>query len=175
MAHKHKYIIGVFEDEDQLLDVVHELHEKHIHIAEVYTPFPVHGLEHALHLKESRIPLVGFFGGLFGALFALWFQSYEITFSWPVNIGGKPHFPFPSFIPITFELTVLSASILMVIAYLYRNKLFPGIFKELAHERQTDDVFVVLIESKDSEFNKKVEDIFYGKGASEVNYKEMKI
>ncbi len=175
MAGKKNYIVGVFEDDDHLFSVIRQLQENKIKIAEVYTPFPVHGLEHALHLKESRIPLAGFFGGALGLLGALAMQIGMLGIDWPVNIGGKPRITFPTYIPITFELTVLLASLTMVGVYLYANKLFPGIFKDLAHERQTDDVFVVLVEEGNEEFNNKVKEIFSSNHAIETEIKALKI
>ena len=72
-------------------------------IHDVYTPFPIHGLDHALGLRETSLHTAGFIYGITGTSIALGGMSWVFTSDWPLNIGGKPHFPFPAFIPITFE------------------------------------------------------------------------
>jgi hypothetical protein len=73
-------------------------------------------------------------------------MSWIFNSDWPMNIGGKPHFPLPAFIPITFELTVLFAAVGMVLTFCYLCQLAPGVKKHIFHPRQTDDLFVMVIE-----------------------------
>lgn len=140
-----KYLIGLYDDEDKLLAAVEAFQREKVPIHEVCTPFPVHGLDQALHLKKSRLPDAAFVYGALGTLTALSMQIYMYSIDWPINIGGKSFLPFPSFIPITFELTVLFAGVLMFLSYLYVNRLYPGRKAMVYDPRQTDDAMVIAI------------------------------
>ncbi|MEN3039926.1 MAG: DUF3341 domain-containing protein [Bacteroidia bacterium] len=140
-----RYLIGLYDDEDKLLAAVEAFQKEGVPIHEVCTPFPVHGLDQALHLRKSRLPDAAFVYGALGTLTALSMQIYMYTIDWPVNIGGKSHLPFPSFIPITFELTVLFAGVLMFLSYLFVNRLYPGRKALVYDPRQTDDAMVIAI------------------------------
>jgi hypothetical protein len=169
-----KYIVGLFDDDAQLLKAVESIKAKGIKIDEVYTPFPVHGLEHALGYKDSRLPDVGFMFGLTGTIVALTMQIFIYTFDWQINIAGKSFFPLPSFIPITFELTVLFCALGMVGTYLYVSGLYPGKKAKLFDERQTDDRFVVTIKaSTDNKVNEHAEAVMRSVGAIDVRYQEL--
>ena len=74
---------------------------------DVYTPFPIHGLDRAMGLRETSLHTAGFIYAIIGTTTALSFMTWVFTKDWPLNIGGKPHFALPAWIPITFELTVL--------------------------------------------------------------------
>jgi hypothetical protein len=141
---KHKYLLGIFEDDDVLLNAVRKIKKEGFNIHEIFTPFPVHYLDEAMGLQESRLHTMGFVFGAIGTLFALSAMSYISAVDWPINVGGKPFFNFPSYFPIMFELTVLFASVGMVIVYYIRNGF--TIFKdaEIVHPRITDDKFVTV-------------------------------
>lgn len=143
------YISIYFDDEVPLLQAVRKLRESKEIIADVLSPFPVHGLDEALSIKRSRIPVVGFIFGAIGAILAFGFQAWVFTVSYPLIIGGKPFFAAPAFIPITFEVTVLFAGLSMVAAFLIRSKLKPDIRFVAIDKRITDDRFVILVEAAD--------------------------
>lgn len=143
------YISIYFDDEVPLLQAVRKLRESNEIIADVFSPFPVHGLDEALSIKRSRIPIGGFIFGVIGAILAFGFQAWVFTVSYPLIIGGKPFFAAPAFIPITFEVTVLFAGLSMVAAMLIRSKLKPDIRFEALDKRITDDRFVILVEAAD--------------------------
>jgi len=173
---KKPYMVAAYKDPEVLVKAVEALRAKQIPIADVFTPFPVHGLDHALGLKESRIPLVGFISGATGTSLAFLMQWYMYTYDWPMNVGGKPHFPFPTFVPIMFELTVLLCAFGMVFAFLWRNRIAPGIWKDLAHPRQTDDTMVIVIESPQEEALKTAwKTTLQETGAVEIEEKELKL
>ena len=115
-------IYGIFDDEEVLLSSVKEIRSNKIEIKEVYSPFPVHGLDKALGLKETRMGIMAFIYGCIGLLFAVVLIYYIMIWNWPQNIGGKPNWTFyhnmPAFVPILFECTVLFAAHLMSITYL---------------------------------------------------------
>lgn len=98
-------------------------------------------------------------------------QIYMYTIDWPVNIGGKSNLPFPSFIPVTFELTVLFAGVLMFFSYLIVNRLYPGRVPKLYDLRQTDDAFVVAI--AEGQNWQKAEDLLRQSGVQEIKYVEL--
>jgi hypothetical protein len=148
-------IYGHFTDELDLLKAVEELQDKGISIADVRTPFPVHGLDVLLKLRRSNLPKVAFIGGLIGGSLGLLFQIWVFTKAWPLDIGGKPHLAIPSFIPVTFEMTVLFAAFSMGIAFLLRSKLGPGSIPDILDEGVTDDHFQIIL----SERNNKISEI----------------
>jgi hypothetical protein len=145
------YISIYFDDEVPLLQAVRKLRDSKEIIADVLSPFPVHGLDEALSIKRSRIPVVGFIFGALGAILAFGFQAWVFTVSYPLIIGGKPFFSVPTFIPITFEVTVLFAGLSMVAVLLIRAKLKPDIRFVPVDERITDDRFVILLDAPDEE------------------------
>jgi len=144
-------VYGYFTDELDLLDAVKELQEKGIRIADVRTPFPVHGLDSVLKLPRSRLPKIAFIAGAIGGTLGLLFQIWVYTIGWPLNIGGKPQIALPSYIPVTFELTILFAAFAMVIAFLLRSKLGPGKIPNILDEEVTNDHFQIILTEKNND------------------------
>ena len=175
----NKLIHAIFDDEEVLLNSVKELRSNNIEIEEVYSPFPIHGLDHALGLKETRMAITAFIYGCiglsFGALLIYYIMISGVGKSWPMNIGGKPNFTFfknlPSFVPVLFELTVMFAGHLMSLTYFYRCKLFPGSQETSPDPRTTDDKFLVEIEHENF---KEVEKFLKTTGAIEIKKKDDK-
>lgn len=143
------YISIYFDDEVPLLQAVRKLLDKKEIIIDVLSPFPVHGLDAALSIRRSRIPIGGFIFGALGAIAAFGFQAWVFTVSYPLIIGGKPFFAAPAFIPITFEVTVLFGGVAMVVAMFIKSKLKPDIRFVALDKRITDDRFVILVEAAD--------------------------
>ena len=151
--------------------------EKDLKIKEVYSPFPVHGLDHIIGLKETRMAITAFIYGCIGLTFGTILIYYIMISgeykSWPMNIGGKPNFTFfknlPSFVPVLFELTVMFAGHLMALTYFYRCKLFPGNQDRSPDPRTTDDKFLVEIECENF---KEVETFLKTTGAIEIKKKD---
>ncbi|MAU36064.1 MAG: hypothetical protein CMD14_01675 [Flavobacteriales bacterium] len=150
---KNKIIHAIFDDEQDVLSVVKDLRDENIVVSEVYSPFPIHGLDPVLGLKETRMAITAFIYGCigltFGALLIYYIMISGVGKSWPMNIGGKPNFTFyhnlPSFVPIMFECTVLFAGHLMSLTYLFRNRLYPGATTTSPDPRTTDDKFLVEV------------------------------
>jgi len=111
----NKTLQAIFDDDDVLLSAVKDLRAAEYHIEEIFTPFPVHGLEKAVGLPNTRIAITAFIYGVIGFSFSVWMMNYMMIADWPQNIGGKPSFSFaenmPAFVPIMFELTVFFALI----------------------------------------------------------------
>lgn len=146
MARK-KFVVACFDDEAVLFPAVKKVRNAGYKIHDIYTPFPVHGLDHAMGLRETSLHTAGFIYGITGTTTALTFMSWVFTRDWPLNIGGKPHLPLPAFIPITFELTVLFSAVGMVLTFCYLCQLAPGVKKHHFNLRATDDLFVMVIET----------------------------
>lgn len=146
---KKKFTVGCFDEEDTLFAAVKKVRTAGYKIHDVYTPYPVHGLDKALGLRETSLHTAGFIYGITGTTTAISGISWIFTKDWPLNIGGKPHFALPAWVPIMFELTVLFAAVGMVLTFCYLCQLAPFVKKHHFHARATDDLFVMVIECSD--------------------------
>ena len=164
-----KFVVGSFDDEAVLFPAVKNVRKQGYKIHDVYTPFPVHGLDHAMGLRETSIHTAGFIYGITGTCTALGFIIWIFTKDWPLNIGGKPYFALPAWIPITFELTVLFSAIGMVLTFCYLCNLAPFVKKHHFSPRATDDMFVMAIECTDKTDAASVESFLTSNGAKDVN------
>lgn len=164
-----RFIVGHFEDEEKLVAAAVSLKKEGLKIYDFFTPFPVHGLDEILDISRSRLPVVTFFMGLFGLILAIGFQVWTSAFDWPINVGGKSMLSIPAFIPVAFELTILFGALSTVAAFLWKAKLFPTKEIELIHTKQTDDLFVIVLENIGSTHDfEKIDRILKNEGASEV-------
>jgi len=169
------YLVGVYDDDEVLLNAVTAIKDKGVKIMEAFSPFPVHGIDPALGIKRSRLPQAAFIFGATGTTFALSLQIITLGFDWPLNVGGKPHLPFPSFIPVSFELTVLFAALGMVGTFLAASGLGPGSKKTIFDPRCSDDKFILVFElDKNKQFSvDQLTEMVKSTGASEVNLKDI--
>lgn len=155
----NNYITAYYQDEEDLLKGIKQIKAKGLEIADVLTPFPVHGVDKALNMGRSRLTRVAFWGGAVGAIIGFGFQAWVFTMDYPMNIGGKPFFAVPSFIPVSFEVTVLFAAFSMVIAFLAGNKLGPGAKNIIHDERITDNRFLVVVKVDDNNMAESIRQI----------------
>lgn len=167
-----KFVVGSFEDEKVLFPAVKNVRRAGYKIHDVYTPYPVHGLDHALGLRETSLHTMGFIYGTLGALIALGGMGWIFAVDWPLNIGGKPHFPLPAYIPIIFELTVLLSAVGMVMTYCWLNQMMPGVKKHHFSPRATDDAFVMVIELTPQSNADEIKAFLQNNGAIEINEQE---
>lgn len=173
MADK-KYIVGVYDDEDVVVKAVSKVRDSGVKIHEVFTPFPIHGLDHALGYDRPRMGVAAFLFGITGTTLAFLLTFWTLGIDWPMNIGGKNFFPFPTNIPIVFELTVLLAAYGMSFTFFIMEGMGPTVKPVIFDPRSTDDKFIMAIEvSKNSSSESEITDILKGSGASEVNIKEV--
>ncbi|PJA09177.1 MAG: DUF3341 domain-containing protein [Flavobacteriales bacterium CG_4_10_14_0_2_um_filter_32_8] len=153
-----KKIYAIYDDDYVLLESAKHLVANGIHIRDVFSPFPIHGLDPVIGLKRTRIAITAFIYGMIGVSLALLGLWYMMIFDWPLNIGGKPNFSLftniPSFVPVTFEFGVLCAAHGMAITYLLRNWTLPGVIARNPYPRTTDDRFVLEIHPSDSKLSK---------------------
>ena len=166
-----RFIHGIYDDDDVLLSAIKNIRAEKYDIEEVYTPFPVHGLDKALGIEETRIAIMAFIYGCIGLAVAFLMMDFIMIKDWPQNIGGKPSFSFlenmPSFVPVMFEMTVFFAAHLMVITFYLRSKLWPFKKAENPNPLTTDDKFLVEIELNDNE--KRLTTLLKKSGANEVS------
>jgi hypothetical protein len=126
-----------------------KLVSKGVKISEVFSPFPIHGIDPIIGVKNTRLGIMAFLYGLIGLTLATTGMRFFMVVDWPMNIGGKPNFSYLenmlAFVPISFEFTVMCAAHGMAITYLLRNKTLPGMPAQNPDPRTTDDKFVMEI------------------------------
>jgi hypothetical protein len=168
-----KIIYGLYGDDDDMMHGVRTFMDKGIKISEVYTPFPVHGLDKALGLRKTRISDAAFIYACYGVTIAVVLTWYIMNHDWPQNIGGKPSFDWghnmPAFLDPTFELMVFCAAHLMSLTFLFRNKMYPGAKPQNPDPRTTDDKFMIEFISDDIETIKQV---LIDTGVEEITVKD---
>ncbi len=141
-----KFVVGSFDNEEVLFPAVKNVRKAGYKIHDVYTPFPIHGLDKVMGLRDTSLHTAGFIYAITGTATAFFFITWVFTKDWQLNIGGKPFFALPAWIPIIFELTVLFSAVGMVLTFCYLCQLAPFVKKEHFNLRSTDDLFVVAIE-----------------------------
>jgi hypothetical protein len=167
-----KFVVGCFDDEEVLFPAVKNVRKTGYKIHDVYTPFAIHGLDKALGLRETSLHTAGFIYGIAGTATALGFISWIFTNDWPLNIGGKPYFALPAWIPIIFELTVLFSSVGMVLTFCYLCQMAPFVKKHHFHPRATDDLFVMVIELTSKTREEEAKSYLQSVGAKEVHVQQ---
>jgi hypothetical protein len=141
-----KFVVGNFDDEAVLFPAVKKVRRAGYKIHDVFTPFPIHGLDKEMGLRDTSLHIAGFIYGITGTATAVGFITWALTIDWALNFGGKPYFSLPAWIPITFELTVLFASVGMVLTFCWLCQLAPFVKKDHFNPRSTDDTFVMALE-----------------------------
>ena len=169
-----KVIHALYTDDDVLMAAVKAVKAQKYHIEEVYTPFPVHGLDEAMGLAPTKIAIASFMYGCVGLTVAILMMNFIMIEDWPQNIGGKPSFSYienmPAFVPIMFELTVFFAAHLMVITFYLRSRMWPFKKAENPDPRTTDDHFLMEIAINSNE--KQLKSLLTKTGAVELHVVE---
>ena len=169
-----KIVRALYNDDDILMDAVKAVKSKDYHIEEVFTPFPVHGLDKAMGLKPTRLAITSFLYGLTGLSFAIWMTNFMMIQDWPQDIGGKPSGSYGEnvlgWITILFEMTVFFAAHLMVITFYLRSRLWPFKEAENPDPRTTDDHFLIEIPVDGNE--EELTSLLVETGAVEINIVE---
>lgn len=169
---KKTFVVACFNDEAVLFPAVKKVRMAGYKIHDVYTPYAVHGLDHAMGLRETSLHTAGFIYAATGTVTALSGISWVLTYDWPLNIGGKPHFSLPAWVPIIFELTVLFSAVGMVLTFCYLCQMAPFLKKHHFHARATDDLFVMAIECTAKTNVEELLAFVNSAGAVEVNVQE---
>lgn len=169
-----KYLLGVFDDEHDMIHAAQELRKSSISIHDIFTPFPVHGLDGLLEIKRTKLPMVTMVAGTIGCLVALGFQYWVSVVAWPINVGGKAFNSLAAFIPVAFEITILFGAFITVGAFLGKAKLIPLLRPRVYHPGASQDKFVIALELNDASINvARVSKTLQSFGACEVEIKEV--
>ena len=162
-------IVGVYKDENILLEAIDKLQENDVKIKDVFSPIPLHGVFEKLGLT-TRLPYATFIYGVIGTISVFGFLYWTSVVSYPLKFGGKPLNTL-SFIIIMFVLTIFVGTLLTFLTYFIREKMYPGKQVELPVPTTTNDQFAILIEKtpgmKEAEV-KKIQDLLTKTGAIEV-------
>lgn len=174
-----KVIYAMYDDDNVLKDGAKKLVSKGVKVSEVFSPFPIHGIDPIIGIKNTRLGIMAFIYGLTGLTLATIGMRYFMVVDWPMNIGGKPNFTYMdnilAFVPISFEFTVLCAAHGMAITYFLRNKTLPGMPAQNPDPRTTDDRFVMeLRTAENSQFTaEQLEAMLKETGIVELDQKDV--
>jgi len=149
-------LIAEFDSTDDLLVAAEKVRDAGYVNTDAYVPFPVHGLTEALGIKRTILPWIVLGGGLAGCFGGFMLQYWVSVIEYPMNIGGKPYYSWPSFIPIIFECTILGAGVTTLLAMLGLNKLpqpYHPVFSAANFDRASDDGYFLCVEATDEKFD----------------------
>lgn len=165
--------VGIWTDEHQMIAAATKVREHGCKDFDCITPFPMHEVDDAVGISRSIIPWVTFFAGLAGCGFGLWFTWWVSAVNWPLNIGGKPMWSLPAFIPVIFELTILFAALSSVGAMFALNGL-PKVDPPVIDPDLTCHKFAVYVLESDKAYDKAaIEKIFSDHGAETIKMAEI--
>jgi hypothetical protein len=169
----NKVILGIYEDPDHIYDATKKLIHDGYRVRDVYSPFAIHGIDRVMGIKRSRLTVAAFIFAMTGITLALTLQSYVSFFDWQINVGGKPFLHIPTYIPITFELSILCTAFGMVACFFYVNRMVWGKNADIIDIRVTDDLFVVAVDVIPNKTNiAALSELLKSKGAIEIREKE---
>jgi hypothetical protein len=165
-------VLGEFESTGQLLEAARSVRNAGYTRWDCHSPFPVHGLDRAMGLRDTRLPWIVFFAGMTGTAVAILMQWWMNAVDYPIMIGGKPMFSLPANIPVAFELTVLFAAVSAFAAMFVFNdlpKFYHPAFRSKRFRQVTTDRFFVIIEASDPRFDAdRVEQLLLSLGSTHV-------
>jgi mono/diheme cytochrome c family protein len=149
-------ILAEFDTPGALVKAAHKVHDAGYTQFDAYSPFPVHGIDEAMGIKRTILPLLVFGGGLAGLFGGFFLQWWMNAWNWPLNIAGKPAWSIPANVPIGFETTIL-LSVLTTFFGMWALNQLPQVwhpfFRSDRFLKVTDDSFFIGIESKDPRFD----------------------
>ncbi len=150
-----RYVLGEFNQPEQCVDAVRKLRESGVDGLDAYSPFPLHGIDQALGLPRSKVPLVALTGGVLGALGGYIMQAWMNGVDWPINVGNRPPHGFWTNIPITFESGVLIAVLSIFFSSIFYFFALPRpyhpVFESEQFRTASLDAFWVSIETEEEE------------------------
>jgi hypothetical protein len=150
-------LLAEFDEPQGLLEAVRRAREEGYRCMEAYTPFPIEEISEAIGTRRLWIPLIVLVGGIIGGLGGFFMQYYAAALHYPLNIGGRPLWSWPAFIPITFELTVLVAALSGAFGMLAINRLpqpYHPVFNVERFRQATQSQFFLCIEAADPRFDR---------------------
>ena len=144
-------IVGIFSDGDHLKAAAEKIRDARVKDFDAFTPFPVHGLEDSMAIPRSVLPWVTFLAGLAGLVIAFGLQTWVSSYQWPLNIGGKPFFSLPAFVPVIFELTVLIGGLATAGAMFFLCGM-PNFNPQILDPEITNDKFALFVSNTDANY-----------------------
>ena len=169
-----KVIYAMYDDDDVLKDGAKKLVAKGVKVADVFSPFPIHGIDPIIGVKHTRLGIMAFLYGLTGTTLATLGMNYFMIHDWPMNIGGKPSFGLmqniPAFVPVLFECTVLCGAHGMIWTFFFISDILPGKDGKNPDPRTTDDKIIIEIDpSMQKQSEGDLIDMLKHAGAEEIN------
>lgn len=165
-------LLAEFESAEDLVEAAKTIHDDGIERVDAFTPFPLEELSHAVGFHHTKMPLIVLIGGVLGGSFGYWLQWWISVKAYPLDIGGRPPHSWPAFIPVTFELTILTAAIFAVLGMLAMNGLprpHHPLFEIDEFSRASSDSYFLCVEARDEQFDeKRVCELFERLKAKEV-------
>lgn len=149
-------LMAEFDSAQELVAAAHKTHEAGYHKIDAYSPFPVEGLAEAIGFHKNRVSLVVLIGGLIGGISAYALQYWVAVITYPTNVGGRPFHSWPSFIIVTFELTILFGGLSAVIGMIALNGLplpYHPVFNVPEFAKATENKFFLVVEASDPNFD----------------------
>jgi Alternative complex III, ActD subunit len=149
-------LLAEFRDANELVGAAARAHEAGYRRLDAFTPFPVEGLAEIIGFHERKLPMLVLAGGIAGALTGFGLQYWVSVMAYPLNVGGRPLNSWPSFVPVTFEMTILFAAFTAVLGMLGLNGLpmpYHPVFNAPRFALASRDRFFLLIEARDPKFD----------------------
>jgi hypothetical protein len=149
-------LLAEFDNPTALVAAAHHAKDAGYRRMDAYTPFPIEELTDVLPFRRSRLPLIVLLGGIIGGLSGYFMQYYASVIGYPLNIGGRPMHSWPAFIPVTFEMTILAASLSAVLGMLALNGLpmpYHPLFNVPRFALASRNRFFLCIEAVDPKFD----------------------
>jgi hypothetical protein len=149
-------LLAEFTQADQLRDGARHAREEGFTVMEAYSPMPVEGLAEIVHTRGTHVPFWMLLGAIGGGGFTYWLEWYSAAVDYPINVGGRPPFSWPAFIPPALEMTILWAVLLGVAALLVGSRLpmlHHPLFDIRAFDRASSDRFFLLLRAEDPQFD----------------------
>ncbi len=146
-----------FTNVNDLVAAARRVREEGYVCTDAFSPFPVEGLSEELGFRQTRVPLIILIGGILGAIGGYFMQYYLAVYEYPFNVGGRPAHSWPAFIPVTFEMTILTAALFAVLGMLALNGLpqpYHPVFNVPRFALASRDRFFLCIQADDPKFDR---------------------
>lgn len=150
-------VMAEFDNPTALVVAIHKARAAGYRAMDAYSPFPIEEVSEALHIHDRLLPILVFLGGLAGCIGGFALATWTSVFDYPINVGGRPFFSWPSFLPVTFECTVLLAAGTCVLGLLALNGLpmpYHPVFNVPQFALATREKFFLCIEATDPQFHR---------------------